>query len=135
MTLVDTSVWIYFFKGHETLHVTLLESLLIRGEDLATCGIILTEVLQGIQDEKQFAATEMRFNSLIFLHLERTTFVTAANIYRVLYGQNIVLQKPTNCILAAVALEHNTEFLHKDQEFDLIAQHFPLQVIECIEDS
>ena len=51
MILVDTSVWIDFFAGRELWHVTALEQLILENEDLALCGIILTEILQGIADD------------------------------------------------------------------------------------
>ncbi|MDY6991433.1 MAG: PIN domain-containing protein [Pseudomonadota bacterium] len=130
MTLVDTSVWIDFFRGHDTLQVTLLESLLIRGEDIATCGLVLTEILQGIADEQQFVVTETRFHDLIFLPVEREIFVSAAQIYRTLCRQGFAVQKPMNCTLAAIAIKYNAEFLHNDRDFDAIAIHFPLQLID-----
>ncbi len=51
MILVDTSVWTDFFVGRELWHVTALEKLILENEDLALCGIILTEILQCIADE------------------------------------------------------------------------------------
>jgi len=50
VTLVDTSVWIDFFTGRDLPHVSKLEHLILNDEDLALCGIILTEILQGIGD-------------------------------------------------------------------------------------
>lgn len=46
MILVDTSVWIDFFRGQDLAHVVSLERAIINAEDLALCGLILTEVLQ-----------------------------------------------------------------------------------------
>lgn len=49
MVLVDTTVWIDFFSAHSYPHVKTLENLIINREDICICGIILTEVLQGIR--------------------------------------------------------------------------------------
>ena len=51
MILVDTSVWIDFFAGRDLQHVSALEQSIIENEDLALCGIIMTEILQGIADD------------------------------------------------------------------------------------
>jgi hypothetical protein len=45
MLLVDTTVWIDFFAGRSTSEVCELERLLMQGESVCTCGVILTEVL------------------------------------------------------------------------------------------
>lgn len=82
MTLVDTSVWIDFFAARNTLQVTTLESFIDQREDLCLCGVILTEVLQGIRDDKQHEQTESVLSNLIFLPMDRSTFLFAANIYR-----------------------------------------------------
>lgn len=52
MILVDTSVWIDFFNGKELPHVETLESLTSQEADIAICGVILTEVSQGISNDK-----------------------------------------------------------------------------------
>jgi predicted nucleic acid-binding protein len=49
--LVDTSVWIDFFAGRDARHVSKLEQLIRANENLALCGIVLTEILQGIADD------------------------------------------------------------------------------------
>ena len=51
MILVGTSVWIDFFAGRDLPHVTSLEHFILDNEDLALCGIILAEILQGIADD------------------------------------------------------------------------------------
>jgi predicted nucleic acid-binding protein len=64
---VDASVWIDHFKNMHTPEAVLLQQLLDRNEDLCTCGIILTEVFQGIRDDAQYQKTRRYFNSLIYL--------------------------------------------------------------------
>jgi predicted nucleic acid-binding protein len=49
MILVDTSVWINFFNGINTLTVDLLEELVEAEEEVCISEYILTEVLQGFK--------------------------------------------------------------------------------------
>ena len=80
--LVDSTVWIDFLRGTSGPAVQRLELLIDDGEDICICGFVLTEVLQGIRDEKQHLATKAQFENLIYLGNDRSTFELAANIFR-----------------------------------------------------
>ena len=67
MTAVDTTVWIDFFAGRDTPEVAALERLIESREDICLCGIILTEVLQGIRDDREYRRTETLLSGLLFL--------------------------------------------------------------------
>ena len=129
MTLVDTSVWIDFFAARNTAQVAMLESLIDQKEDLCLCGIALTEVLQGIRDDKQHKQTESVLSSLIFLPMDQSTFLLAANIYRTLRSRGITMRNSVDCMIAAVCIEHKAHLLHNDRDFDYISDVFALQVV------
>lgn len=129
MTLVDTSVWIDFFTARSTAQVKMLESIIDQGEDLCLCGVILTEVLQGIRDDKQHKQTESVLSNLIYLPMDRSTFLLAANLYRTLRSRGITLRNSVDCMIAAVCIEHKTFLLHNDRDFDHISDVFCLQVL------
>ena len=82
MILVDTSVWIDFFAGRHLPHVATLEQFILDNEDLALCGIILTEILQGIADDSTYRDVQNVLGSLIMLPMPQAVFVRAADIYR-----------------------------------------------------
>ena len=67
MIIVDTTVWIDFFRDCQEPHVSVLESLIRKKDNLCICGIILTEVLQGIREERDYEKTKNLFDKLIFL--------------------------------------------------------------------
>ncbi|HAS83773.1 MAG TPA: hypothetical protein DCS43_14150 [Verrucomicrobia bacterium] len=54
MTLVDTTVWIDFFTGKANPQVAVLDLLISEGQDICICGMVLTEVLQGVREDKQY---------------------------------------------------------------------------------
>lgn len=130
MTVVDTSVWIDLFAGRDNPHVTVLESLIEHRDDICLCGIILTEVLQGIRDDKEYSDTESMLANLLFLPMTRETFLLAANIYRSLRARGITIRNSVDCMIAAVCIENNVRLLHNDRDFDLLAVHSELQVID-----
>jgi len=129
MILVDTSVWIDFFGGHQLSHVGKLETLISKGEEIAICGVILTEIFQGIRDKQQFLETEERLDTLILLPMNRSTFIMAAHIYRSLRTKGITIRKSIDCMIAAAALENKAYLLHNDRDFKVITEHFPLKVL------
>ena len=53
--IVDTSVWIDFFRGVKNKETHYLKLLISEGVDLAYNGVILTEVLQGFRNESDLA--------------------------------------------------------------------------------
>ena len=127
--LVDTSVWIDFFAARNTAQVALLESTIDQRVDLCLCGVILTEVLQGIRDDKQYMQTESVLSNLIYLPMDQSTFPLAANIYRTLRSRGITIRNSVDCMIAAVCIEHKADLLHNDRDFDYIADVFGLQVV------
>jgi predicted nucleic acid-binding protein len=129
MTLVDTTVWIDFFAGLTTPHVRLLESSIAERKDLCLCGVILTEVLQGIRDHRQYEKVQAIFSSLIFLPMLYDTFLLAVHIYRSLRGNGITIRNSIDCMIAAVCIENEAELLHNDRDFDSIARHFNLTIL------
>jgi len=130
MMLVDTSVWIDFFAARNTAQVVALESSIDQREDLCLCGVILTEVLQGIRDDRQYKQTESLLSNLIYLPMDRSTFLLAANIYRTLRSRGITIRNSVDCMIAAVCIEHEANLLHNDRDFDHIADIFGLRVGE-----
>ena len=130
MTVVDTSVWIDLFAGRDTPQVTFLESLIERKEDICICGVILTEVLQGIRDEKEYSDTESMLGNLLFLSMSRETFLLAATIYRALRARGLTIRNSVDCMIAAVCIENEIRLLHNDRDFDLLAAHSELEVVD-----
>ena len=129
VVLVDTTVWVDFFNDRNTPYVQTLERLVADEEDICTCGIVLAEVLQGIREDAHYRRTLSRFDSFLFLPMERHTFVRAAELYRSLRRRGITIRKPVDCMIAAVAIEHGVALLHNDRDFDPIEKFCSLKVL------
>lgn len=129
MILVDTSVWIDFFAGRDLGHVARLERAILGNEDIALCGIVLTEILQGIGDDRSHRQAREYLEPLIMLPMSETVFVRAADVYRVLRKKGITIRKTNDCLIAATALEYHCHLLHNDRDFAAIAKHLPLRLV------
>ena len=122
MILVDTSVWIDFFDYPNSLYAKELAHLIDKDEELCLTQVNVTEILQGIQDEKVFEEIRsylMQFPIVRAKGLE--TYIQAAHIYRLCRKKGKTIAKTIDAMIAAVAMENNFWVLHKDKDFDLIA--------------
>ena len=127
MILVDTSVWIDYFRAKNAPHVTALEALIQQEADIAICGIILTEILQGISNNKEHQITKRYLQPLIMFEFTQNTWLQAAEIYRKIRKRGFTIRKTNDCIIAATALEYDSCLLHNDKDFTVIQQYYPLQ--------
>ncbi|HKB91606.1 MAG TPA: PIN domain-containing protein [Opitutaceae bacterium] len=125
--LVDTTVWIDFFRGSESEKVTTLEKCIRNREDICCCGFVLTEVLQGIREENDLVATKRLFEGLIYLDDDRSTFELAATIYRELRRKGSTIRNSIDCLIAAVAIQHGVVFLENDRDYQHIDLRYPLK--------
>jgi len=129
--LVDSTVWIDFLKNKKTPHTEKLIEIIKRREDLCICGFVLTEVLQGIRDEKQYVATKLQLSNLIYLSDDQSTFELGATIYRNLRKQGITIRNSIDCLIAAIVIQHDVSLLENDRDYRNIDTHYPLnRVIE-----
>jgi hypothetical protein len=128
MVLVDTTVWIDFFADRNEPHVGEFEKLIEGEEDLSLCGVIMTEILQGIRSDTDFFRTKEYLDDLIFLPMRHGTFVRAAEIRRSLRKKGTTIRKPVDCLIASVAIEYDIQLLHNDRDFNYIAKHSKLRV-------
>lgn len=130
MTIVDTTVWIDFFRGKNTPETEILQHMLNAGEDICICGVILTEVLQGIREDADHTEVASCFEAFLFLPMHHRTFVNAAHLYRTLRRRGITIRNAVDCMVAAVAIEHDIPLLHHDRDFGPMAEHCGLKVIK-----
>lgn len=82
------------FLGRETPFIYQLENLISNHEDLCTCGLIMTEVLQGISNDAEYRKTLSVLSELLYLPMEQSMFIDASRIYRDLRKKALQLEKP-----------------------------------------
>lgn len=127
MVLVDTSVWIDFFKQKETLHVARLEQILEDEEDVFTTGIIVQELLSGIKRKREREAVLADFRRFLLITPMLETHIQAAEIFDGCLKGGYTIRKPVDCLIAALAMEHDLAVLENDRDFGFIAAVFPLK--------
>jgi len=131
MILVDTSVWIDFLAGRQTLHRHTLRQLIEKEEDICITEIILTEILQGIKDDAVYETTKSYLLEFPVIKPKGTeTFITAAEIYRKCRKEGKTVRKTVDCIIAAIAQENGLTLFHNDNDFAIIEKCIGLKTIK-----
>ena len=129
MILVDSSVWIAYFRGTVTLQTEKLDSLLGQ-QPLAIGDMILTEVLQGFDDERDFNAARELLTSLTVVELGgQEIAVQAAKNFRALRRIGVTVRKTIDTVIATRCIENGYDLLHADRDFDPFAKHLGLRTV------
>ena len=128
MILVDSSVWIDYFKGTITAQTELLDKLLGQ-RPLAIGDLILTEVLQGFEDERDFNEARRLLTSLMVVQLGgQGIAIQAAKNFRALRRLGVTVRKTIDTVIATRCIESGYDLLHSDRDFDPFAKHLGLRV-------
>jgi predicted nucleic acid-binding protein len=129
LILVDSSVWIGYFNGNATPATDRLDGLLGR-EELAVGDLILTEVLQGFADDREFSTARRMLVSFDIVQLGgREIALQAARNYRALRKAGITVRKTIDTLIATRCIESGYQLLHDDRDFDPFAKHLGLRVV------
>ena len=128
MILVDSSVWIDYFRSADTPQVVLLDSLLGRSP-LAVGDLIAAEVLQGVRDEREFKLVKKTLEA--FDHIDLVGYglaVKASENYRTLRAMGVTVRKTIDTLIATRCIEDGLILLHADKDFLPFAEHLGLKV-------
>ena len=128
MILVDSSVWIDYFRGDSTPQVEMLDALL-GNEPLAMGDLILAEVLQGFQSEREFnQAKQLLLSFEIVEIVGKDIAIQAARNFRTLRGHGITVRKTVDTLIATRCIHGGLILLHSDRDFDPFVTHLGLRV-------
>lgn len=127
MILVDSSVWIDYFRGVVTLQSDRLDRLLGR-ESLATADVVLTEVLQGFTSDRDFNEALRLLRSLELIQVGGgDVAVMAARNFRTLRARGVTVRKTIDTLIATRCIQDGHALLYSDRDFDPFVEHLGLQ--------
>jgi hypothetical protein len=125
--LVDSSVWIDYFRGTATPEAELLDGLL--GTELVATGdLILAEVLQGFVSDRDFNQARKLMMNLGIVNLGGEDIaVQAARNFRVLRSLGVTVRKTIDTVIATRCIESRLPLLYSDRDFDPFVEHLGLR--------
>ena len=127
MILVDSSVWVDYFRGLPTPQADYLDGLL--GVEAVCIGdLILTEVLQGFVQDRDFDRAKALLASLDIVELGgRDVAVQAATYFRRLRRLGITVRKTIDTVIATRCIRDGLTLLYNDRDFDPFVRHLGLR--------
>lgn len=116
--IIDTSIWIDYFKNKDSSYSSKLDSLLLT-DCVYINGIILAEILQGIKGEDEKKVVSSLLEALHFLDITIYDWKLAGEISGKLRAKGITLPL-TDISIAANAINNNAVVFTIDKHFEMI---------------
>ncbi len=124
MVLADTCIWIDLLRKRKSPAVAALK-MLLEAEEMVLAPVILQEILQGARSPAALARLRERFSALPMLMPTLAVYALAGELYACCRWQGVTIRSPHDCLIAALAIEHDTPLLHEDRDFERIAEIEP----------
>jgi predicted nucleic acid-binding protein len=129
--LVDSSAWIEYLRATDSPVDRYLRLLVKDRAPVATTGVVMLEVLAGARDEPHAGKLSRLLSRCSLLAAEEPSdHEAAAALYRVCRREGVTIRRPPDLLIATIAIRNDTPLLHLDADFDAIASHAPLRMID-----
>jgi predicted nucleic acid-binding protein len=128
MIFLDSTVLIDYFNGKNNWQVEVLDSIL--GKELVVIGdYVLTEVLQGFRNEKEFQKAKTILLSFPCFDIGgKEIAIQSAKNYRFLRKKGITVRKTIDTMIATFCIQNKFTLLHNDRDFDPFNKFLNLKV-------
>ena len=128
MILVDTSAWVEFLRDTGSPVCTRVDELL--DGEIATCDPIRMEVLAGARDESHLNDLRRLLARASVIDLLSRDYEDAAALYRTCRRRGETVRRLIDCLIGAGAIRADVPVLQADSDFDVLARHTPLQLVD-----
>ena len=128
--LVDSSIWIDFFRGNPTESVVRLRDLIPAAQPFMA-DLIRYEVLRGFRHDRDVEEATDLFANLRQVRLGGHSLASAAAArYRALRKRGSTVRKSIDALIASYCIDENIPLLFDDRDFLPYVEHFDLQRVE-----
>jgi len=115
--MVDTSVWIEYFKNNEDI-ASIIDNLLDKNQICIT-GPVVSELLQGIKTEKELKLLNMYIDGIPYVPCSIDDWKDAGSFLYDLRRKGITIPL-TDMIIAVVSIRHGMKIFTFDNHFEKI---------------
>jgi predicted nucleic acid-binding protein len=124
--LVDSSVWIDYFRRLKTPETERLDALL--GVDEVAIGdLMLTEVLQGFTRDGEFETALRLMSAVPVINIvSKDIAIQAARNFRHLRTLGVTVRKTIDTLIATRCIEDDYALLFSDRDFEPFVEHLGL---------
>lgn len=125
--LVDTSVWVDYFRG-TTRHVSDMVDTLFADAEICVPMIVLAELIQGAKSDREVAAIEGFLEAFTIVEPGPDTWLEAARLSRKLKGRGRTVHL-IDCYIAVIANGSGCTLFTLDGHFREIAEVLSLRLL------
>jgi len=122
--LVDTSVWIAFFRGKDPSLIERIAALLKSGQAVYA-GIIALELINGAKGQKELKVLYDAFDTMERIPVSETTYLSAGRLGYETARKGYTLSA-VDLLIAQAAIENGVSLMTYDEHFSVIARHSSL---------
>jgi predicted nucleic acid-binding protein len=118
LIFVDSSVWVDYFNGTQSIETDCLDRLL-GSEPVGIGDIVLIEVLQGFRRDRDYKIARDLLTALtVFTLGGQEMALQSADNFRLLRKKGITVRKTIDVLIATFCIRQNLPLLHADKDFD-----------------
>lgn len=129
VTLLDTSVWVEYLRGTGSAECIRVREMIEDGDWIATCDIVIMELLAGTRTGKEWDAIWALMNRCRMLPVRPLfDYEFAARLYRHCRASGFTPRATNDLLVAAVAIGKGVSLLTADDDFERIAEVSPLRL-------
>lgn len=117
--LIDTSVWIEFFRQHEPSYGIVTK--LIDEEQVVCCGLVLAELMQGAKSDKELAILDDFLHVFPFIPETPELWASAGKLSFKLRRKGVTIGL-SDCFIAVAAASVKAQVATLDSHFAALAK-------------
>ena len=128
--LIDTSVWINFFRDKSAAFSQKVDDILSKNE-IYVPKIVLAELIQGSKSEREVMAVKEFLDAFHIIDQKEDTWMRAGELSYQLKrkGKKVNL---ADCYIAIMAEEHGCQIFTLDEHFKEIGAAIGIELVETI---
>ena len=119
MILADTNVISDFWDNPNDEYARIFED-----NEIATCGVIKTELLRGSNSEKQFSQIEEALNDFTYFSFSEKDWISLSKLFITLKKNGLAVPFQ-DAMIAYLAIKHDCEVWTNDKHFKLMQVVLP----------
>lgn len=126
--LIDTSVWISYFKGRDS-HIAEKVDSVMKFSDVYVPKVVIAELIQGAKSEKEISVIEEFVEAFNIIDQTENTWLNAGRLSFSMKRKGVTVNI-VDCYIAVLANESDCKILTLDEHFKDIKRFFKIDLLQ-----
>lgn len=125
--LIDTSVWINYFKNKDNLFTKKVDEVLTFSS-VYVPRVVIAELIQGAKSEKEISVIEEFLEAFNIIDQAENTWLKAGRLSFSIKRKGVTVNI-VDCYIAVIANENNCKIFSLDEHFKIIKRFLGLELL------